>query len=62
LYQQGPSIGLKTGSFYALIPSSIIAILFIIHTSLEDKTLLEEVSGYKEYAKRVRYKLMPGVW
>jgi len=29
---------------------------------LEDKTLLEELASYKEYAARVRYRLLPGVW
>lgn len=53
---------LYLGSLYALIPASIIAILFVIRTSLEDKTLQKELSGYQEYAERVRYKLVPGVW
>lgn len=53
---------LALGSFYALIPGSIIAILFMLRTSLEDKTLHKELPGYREYAKKVRYKLMPGVW
>lgn len=53
---------LALGSFYAFIPGSIIAILFILRTSLEDKTLKKELPGYKDYAKIVRYKLMPGVW
>jgi len=50
------------GSLYALIPSSLIAILFILRTSLEDKTLHKELPGYQEYAKKVRYRLIPGVW
>lgn len=50
------------GSFYALIPGSIITALFMLRTSLEDKTLLKELPGYKEYAATVHYKLMPGVW
>ena len=28
----------------------------------EDQTLHEELSGYKDYAMRVGYKLIPGVW
>ena len=28
----------------------------------EDRTLREELPGYKEYAQRVRYRLVPGVW
>jgi protein-S-isoprenylcysteine O-methyltransferase Ste14 len=50
------------GSFYALIPGLIIVILFILRTSLEDKTLQKELPGYQEYAKKVRYKLIPKVW
>jgi protein-S-isoprenylcysteine O-methyltransferase Ste14 len=53
---------LSLGSFYALIPAFIIAVLFIVRTSLEDKTLQEELPGYKEYAQKVRYRLLPGVW
>jgi protein-S-isoprenylcysteine O-methyltransferase Ste14 len=50
------------GSLYTLIPAVIIAILFVIRTALEDKTLQEELPGYKEYAQKVRYRLIPGIW
>jgi protein-S-isoprenylcysteine O-methyltransferase Ste14 len=50
------------GSLYALIPAIIIVILFFIRTALEDKTLQEELPGYKEYAQQVRYRLIPGIW
>jgi protein-S-isoprenylcysteine O-methyltransferase Ste14 len=53
---------LALGSLYAFIPGIIIIILFIIRTSLEDKTLQEELEGYQEYAKKVRYKLIPRIW
>ena len=53
---------LALGSLYSLIPALIIVILFIIRTSLEDKTLQEELEGYQEYAKRVRYKLIPYIF
>lgn len=53
---------LALGSLYSFIPASIIVILFIIRTSLEDKTLQQELEGYQEYAKKVRYKLIPGIW
>ena len=53
---------LALGSLYSFIPALIIAILFIIRTSLEDKTLQEELEGYKDYARRVRYKLIPRIW
>jgi protein-S-isoprenylcysteine O-methyltransferase Ste14 len=50
------------GSFYALLPATAVVALFILRTSLEDKTLRAELSGYKEYAEKVRWKLMLGVW
>ncbi len=50
------------GSFYTFIPAFINTALFILRTSLEDKTLQEELPGYKEYAQEVRYRLFPGVW
>lgn len=50
------------GSWWALIPGGLSALLIVVRTVLEDKTLLEELDGYKEYAGRVRYRLLPGVW
>jgi protein-S-isoprenylcysteine O-methyltransferase Ste14 len=50
------------GSLWALIPGGLSALLMVVRTVLEDKTLLNELDGYKEYARRVRYRLMPGVW
>lgn len=50
------------GSLYALIPASVSVILFILRTALEDKTLQKELPGYKEYAEKVRYRLIPGIW
>lgn len=53
---------LALGSFYALIPAAIIVILFVIRTALEDRTLQQELGGYKEYTQRVHYKLIPFIW
>jgi protein-S-isoprenylcysteine O-methyltransferase Ste14 len=50
------------GSWWALIPGGLDAILFVVRTALEDKTLQAELDGYKDYATRVRYRLLPGVW
>jgi protein-S-isoprenylcysteine O-methyltransferase Ste14 len=50
------------GSLYALVPASLSVILFILRTALEDKTLQQELPGYKEYAQKVRYRLIPGIW
>ncbi|VVB96855.1 Isoprenylcysteine carboxyl methyltransferase (ICMT) family protein [uncultured archaeon] len=56
------STALVLGSLWALIPAGIVAILLIIRTYLEDTMLQKELSGYAEYAKKVRYRLLPGIW
>jgi protein-S-isoprenylcysteine O-methyltransferase Ste14 len=53
---------ISLGSLYTFIPAVIIVILFFFRTALEDKTLLEELPGYKEYAQKVRYRLIPHIW
>jgi protein-S-isoprenylcysteine O-methyltransferase Ste14 len=50
------------GAFSGLIFSVIIGILLIVRTALEDATLKKELPGYAEYAKNVKYKLIPLLW
>jgi protein-S-isoprenylcysteine O-methyltransferase Ste14 len=50
------------GSAWALIPAAVATILMIIRTQLEDRTLHEELQGYKDYAKKVRFRVIPGIW
>jgi protein-S-isoprenylcysteine O-methyltransferase Ste14 len=50
------------GSWMALAPAGAAGLLFLVRTVLEDRTLQKELAGYTEYAQRVRYKLIPGVW
>jgi protein-S-isoprenylcysteine O-methyltransferase Ste14 len=56
------STPLLLGSFWAFIPASMTVILFIIRTSFEDDTLKNKLDGYKGYAEKVKYRLMPGIW
>jgi len=58
----GPAGPLVLGSFWALIPAVLSAILLIVRTALEDKTLQAELPGYSDYARQVRFRLVPGVW
>ena len=55
-------IALLLGSLYALIPFSIVFLLLIIRTFLEDKTLKAELEGYTTYTQKTRYRLIPGIW
>jgi protein-S-isoprenylcysteine O-methyltransferase Ste14 len=50
------------GSLWALIPAILLCLLLVVRTIWEDQTLQDELAGYKEYALRVRYRLIPGVW
>ena len=50
------------GSWWALIPGALDAILFVVRTALEDRTLQAELDGYKDYTACVHYRLLPGVW
>jgi protein-S-isoprenylcysteine O-methyltransferase Ste14 len=56
------SAPIMLGSWWALIPGIVIFLLFIIRTSMEDRTLFEELEGYRDYSKKVRYRLFPGIW
>jgi protein-S-isoprenylcysteine O-methyltransferase Ste14 len=53
---------LVLGSLWALIPATILTMLFIIRTALEDRTLINELDGYIEYSQKVRYRLIPLIW
>lgn len=57
-----PSIALILGSYIALIPAGLIVVLIIIRTLLEDNVLQKELEGYKEYAGKTKYRLLPFVW
>ena len=53
---------LALDSLWTLIPTAVALIIMLIRTVLEDKTLLEELPGYQDYAQRVRYRLILGVY
>ncbi len=56
------AIGFALNSFWALIPAVLSVIILMIRTYLEDIVLQKELHGYKEYATRVRYRLLPFIW
>jgi len=55
-------IVLALGSVWTLIPAAVALIVAVIRTVLEDQTLQEELPGYRDYAQRVRYRLIPGIY
>jgi protein-S-isoprenylcysteine O-methyltransferase Ste14 len=50
------------GSWWGFVLSGILAIIIVIRTMLEDHTLQSEMPGYREYARQVKYRLIPLVW
>ena len=50
------------GTLWMFIPYSLGLICYVIRTALEDRTLQSELAGYSEYAQRIRFRLVPGVW
>jgi len=49
-------------SIWTLIPAVAALVIAVIRTELEDRTLQEELPGYRDYARRVRYRLFPGIY
>ena len=55
-------IVLALGSQWTIIPAVFALIIAVTRTALEDRTLQNELPGYREYARRVRYRLFPGIY
>ena len=55
-------IALALASVWTLIPAAVALIIAFIRTALEDQALQDELPGYRDYARRVRYRLIPGIW
>ncbi len=57
-----PCGALALGSWWSLAPMAPIVGLMLRRTIIEDRFLREQLDGYAEYAARVRYRLVPGLW
>ena len=49
-------------SRWAFVPATITVAVWALRTALEDRTLQIELLGYRDYARRVKYKLVPLIW
>jgi protein-S-isoprenylcysteine O-methyltransferase Ste14 len=56
------AIPLLLGSVWAYVPVIFMIISLFVRTALEDRTLQNELEGYRLYASHVRNRLIPGVW
>jgi protein-S-isoprenylcysteine O-methyltransferase Ste14 len=57
-----PGMVLALSSMWTLIPAAVALIIAVIRTVLEDQALRDELPGYPDYARRVRYRLIPGIY
>jgi protein-S-isoprenylcysteine O-methyltransferase Ste14 len=55
-------IPLALASWLALLPAAVAIALLVVRTNWEDRLLHAELPGYAEYARRTRYRLLPGLW
>jgi protein-S-isoprenylcysteine O-methyltransferase Ste14 len=53
---------LLLGSWWGLAMAPLFALLFAIRAGIEERALLEGLPGYADYTRRVRYRLLPGLW
>ncbi len=56
------SMPLVLGSLYSFIVFLIYPFIIIKRINNEEKVLEKELKGYKEYQKKVKYKLIPFIW
>ena len=47
---------------YPWVPAIAFSLAVLRRSRLEDAFLKKELPGYTEYAGRVRYRLLPGIW
>ena len=56
------ALSILLASWWAIIAGGLCAVLFILRTDFEDRTLQTELTGYVDYSRQVRYRLIPGIW
>ena len=50
------------GSIWARVPAGLIIVGLIFRTAFEDRMLQEDLEEYRVYARKVKYRLLPGLW
>jgi len=53
---------LALGSYWAILPAALLPLVIIARMFQEEKVLGRELPGYRKYARRVKHRLIPGVW
>jgi len=60
LYDFGALLALS--SLWTFIPAGITLLVTLLRTAMEDRTLKEELDGYRDYSQKVCYRLVPPIW
>ena len=55
-------IPLVLGSWYALVAFAFYPAIIVVRLKDEEKLLTKELSGYAQYQKKVKYRLIPFIW
>ncbi len=53
---------LALGSYWAIIPAVLFLSVLILRILDEEKELVQNLEGYREYTKKVKRRLIPGIW
>ncbi len=56
------SIGLALGSWIAIVPILLIVPFIVRRTLIEERMLASALPGYVDYMRRVRSRIVPGIW
>ncbi|MBI5295721.1 MAG: isoprenylcysteine carboxylmethyltransferase family protein [Chloroflexi bacterium] len=53
---------LALGSFWAFLPSLGLIPLLVVRARDEEKLLMKDLAGYREYTQKTHYRIFPGIW
>jgi len=56
------STPIALGSYWAIIPLAMLPVSLVFRIFNEEKVLSEQLPGYKEYCKKVRFRMIPFIW
>ncbi|GMU33059.1 MAG: isoprenylcysteine carboxylmethyltransferase family protein [Planctomycetia bacterium] len=57
-----PGMSIALGSWWSMLALIPLSMLLFRRLLIEDRYLKEHLDGYAQYAERVRFRLIPGIW
>ena len=49
-------------SYWAVLPAAFLIPVLVVRILNEEQVLAKDLPGYDEYMRKVRYRMIPGVW